>query len=119
MPDRSRAEACFTKAIGVARGQHARLLELRAATDLARLWHDTRPDNDIHALLQPILAAIEGGETARDVRSARSLLDGQDQEIPAVCQSAPRAICIANINPRLHNGSEIFDQTAGNNSRTP
>jgi len=119
VPDRSRAEACFTKAIGVARGQHARLLELRAATDLARLWHDTRPDNDIHALLQPILAAIEGGETARDVCSASSLLDGQDQEIPAVCQSAPRAICIANINPRLHNGSEIFDQTAGNNSRTP
>jgi hypothetical protein len=104
VPDRARAEACFTKAVRVARGQHARLLELRAATDLARLWRDTRPDNDIHTLLQPILAAIEGGETARDVRNARSLLDEQDQEIPAVCQSAPRAICIANINPRLHNG---------------
>jgi predicted ATPase len=75
-PDRPRAEACFTKAIGVAKGQHARLLELRAATDLARLWRDTRPDRDPHALLQPILATIEGGETARDVRNARSLLDG-------------------------------------------
>ena len=76
VPDRSRAEACFTKAIGVAKGQHARLLELRAATDLARLWRDIRPDKDPHALLQPILATIEGGETARDVRNARSLLDG-------------------------------------------
>jgi class 3 adenylate cyclase/tetratricopeptide (TPR) repeat protein len=77
VPDRSRAEACFAKAIDVAKSQHARLLELRAATDLARLWRDTRPDQDLGALLQPILAEIEGGETARDVRNARSLLNGQ------------------------------------------
>ncbi len=77
MPDRSCAETCFAKAIDVARSQRARLLELRAATDLARLWRGTRPDKDLHALLQPILATIEGGETARDVRNARSLLNGQ------------------------------------------
>jgi predicted ATPase len=75
VPDRSRAEACFTQAIDIARRQDARLLELRAATDLARLWRDVRADNDLHALLLPILSAIEGGETARDVRNARSLLD--------------------------------------------
>ena len=39
-PDRARAEACFLKAIDIARSQEARLLELRAATDLARLWRD-------------------------------------------------------------------------------
>jgi predicted ATPase len=39
-PDRARAEACFLKAIEIARSQDARLLELRAATDLARLWRD-------------------------------------------------------------------------------
>ncbi len=77
VPDRSRAEACFTKAIDVARSQHTRLLELRAATDLAHLWRHTRPDKDLRALLQPILAKIEGGETALDVRKARSLLDGR------------------------------------------
>jgi class 3 adenylate cyclase len=77
-PDRSHAEACFTKAIDVARHQHARLLELRAATDLARLWRDARPNDDLRALLQPVLAAIEGGETTRDVRNARRLLNGQD-----------------------------------------
>jgi class 3 adenylate cyclase len=77
VPDRSCAETCFAKAIDVARSQHARLLELRAATDLARLWRSTRPDKDLHALLQPVLATIEGGETARDVRNARSLLNGQ------------------------------------------
>ena len=73
-PDRARAEACFLKAIEIARSQEARLLELRAATDLARLWRDTGSPNDPRALLEPILATIEGGETTRDVRNARALL---------------------------------------------
>jgi class 3 adenylate cyclase/predicted ATPase len=72
-PDRLRAEACFVKAFEVARSQEARLLQLRAAADLAQLWRDTRSDNDPRALLEPILAAIEGGETSRDVRNARAL----------------------------------------------
>ena len=75
-PDRPRAEASFLKAIDIARSQEARMLELRAATDLARLWRDTGSPNDSHALLEPILAAIEGGETTRDVRNARALLAG-------------------------------------------
>jgi len=73
-PDRARAEACFTKAIEVARNQQARLLELRAATDLARLRRGSRANSDIRGLIEPILAMIEGGETARDVREARALL---------------------------------------------
>ena len=48
--------------------------QLRAANDLARLWRDNRSDRDPRALLQPILATIEGGETSRDVRNARTLL---------------------------------------------
>jgi tetratricopeptide (TPR) repeat protein len=75
-PDRLRAEACFKKAIEVARGQEARLLELRAAADLAQLWRDTGSDSDPRAMLEPILAAIEGGETTRDVRNARAALAG-------------------------------------------
>jgi hypothetical protein len=31
-------------------------------------------ENDPRALLEPILAGIEGGETSRDVRNARALL---------------------------------------------
>jgi class 3 adenylate cyclase/tetratricopeptide (TPR) repeat protein len=73
-PDRARAEACFLHAIEIARGQEARLLELRAATDLARLWRDTGSPKDPRALLEPILATIEGGETTPDVRNARALL---------------------------------------------
>ena len=58
----------------IARSQEARLLELRAATDLARLWRDAVSPNDPRALLEAILAQIEGGESLRDVRDARALL---------------------------------------------
>jgi class 3 adenylate cyclase/predicted ATPase len=73
-PDRLRAKTCFVKAIEIARSQEARLLQLRAAADLARLWRDTRSDGDPRELLEPILATIEGGELSRDVRNARALL---------------------------------------------
>lgn len=73
-PDRKRAEECFVNAIEIARGQEGRLLHLRAACDLALLWRDIGANNDPRALLEPILATIEGGETAPDVRNARSLL---------------------------------------------
>jgi predicted ATPase len=73
-PDRVRAETCFIQALDIARVQEARLLQLRAAIDLAELWREARPDGDLRSLLEPILATIEGGETARDVRNARALL---------------------------------------------
>lgn len=73
-PDWARAEACFAKAIEVARRQEACLLELRAANDLARLWLDTNSGNDPRGMVASVLAKIEGGETARDVRNARALL---------------------------------------------
>jgi predicted ATPase len=73
-PDKPRAEACLLQAIDIARQQSARMLELRAATDLARLWRDSGSNNDPRALLEPILETIEGGEKLRHVREARALL---------------------------------------------
>jgi class 3 adenylate cyclase len=73
-PQLAQGEACFLQAIKIAGQQKTRMLELRAAIDLGRLWRDTGSPNDPRALLEPILAAIEGGETTRDVRSARVLL---------------------------------------------
>jgi len=72
--DPARAEACFHQAIEIARGQDARLLELRAAIDLGRLWQGRRASDEIRALIEPILGQIEGGETAPDVRNAHALL---------------------------------------------
>ncbi|MBP0619482.1 adenylate/guanylate cyclase domain-containing protein [Cupriavidus consociatus] len=53
------AEACFHKAIEVARHQHARSLELRAALDLAQLW---RQQGKEQAAIQ-LLAGIRNGLT--------------------------------------------------------
>jgi predicted ATPase len=74
--DRSRAEACFRKALEIARSQQGRLLELRAANDLARLWRNSNSGGDVRALLEPILEAVEGGADTRDVRAAHELLSG-------------------------------------------
>jgi class 3 adenylate cyclase len=74
--DRSRAEACFKKAIEIARSQQGRLLELRAANDLARLWRNSNTGGDVRALLEPILETFEGGADTRGVRSAHELLAG-------------------------------------------
>jgi predicted ATPase len=38
VPDVCQAEACFHQALDIARQQHAKSWELRAATSLARLW---------------------------------------------------------------------------------
>ena len=43
-----------------------------AQRPISRGFGATRSPNDPRALLEPILAAIEGGETARDVRNARA-----------------------------------------------
>ena len=74
--DRSCAEACFRKAIEIARSQQGRLLELRAANDLARLRRKSNSGGDVRALLEPILETVEGGADTRDVRNAHELLAG-------------------------------------------
>ena len=74
--DRSRAEACFRKAIEIARSQQGRLLELRAANDLAHLWRNSNSGGDLRALLEPILETVEGGADTRDVHNAHELLAG-------------------------------------------
>src|SRR5205085_8136778 len=50
-PDPTRAEACFLRAIDVARRQHARSFELRAAASLARLWRQRGRGQDARLLL--------------------------------------------------------------------
>jgi predicted ATPase len=72
--DPKRAEAAFLKAIEVARTQEARMHELRAVVDLARLWRGTGSIHDPLLLLQHGLSEIEGGQNSRHVRAARSFL---------------------------------------------
>ena len=60
--DNQGAEAAYLKAIEIAQQQEARMHELRAATELARLGRTKATNRDPRMLLEPILNAIEGGE---------------------------------------------------------
>jgi predicted ATPase len=69
------AASRFQRAIDVARSQHAKLLELRAATSLARLWRDQGKRAGAHDLLAPIYGWFTEGFDTADLKDAKALLD--------------------------------------------
>jgi predicted ATPase len=69
------SEACFRRAIEVSSGQKARLLELRAATSLARLWSDRGRNAEARDLLAPIYGWFTEGFGTLDLKEAKILLD--------------------------------------------
>jgi predicted ATPase len=69
------AEACFQKAIAVARRQSAKSLELRAATSLARLWQQQGKQRAAHALLVEIYSWFTEGFDTKDRQEAKALLE--------------------------------------------
>lgn len=74
-PDATKAELCFERALAVARDQHARSWELRAATSMARLWHARGRCNDARGLLQPVFDWFTEGFDTADLKDAEALLD--------------------------------------------
>jgi predicted ATPase len=74
-PDLAEAETGFSRAIGVAREQGAKMWELRAATSLARLWRDQGRHAEAHDLLAPIYGWFTEGFDMPDLRDAKALLD--------------------------------------------
>jgi len=68
------AEEAYCRAIEVARGQQAKLLELDAATALARLWHDQGRTTEARELLQPVYDWFTEGLDSRQLIEARGLL---------------------------------------------
>jgi len=73
--DSDAAEAAFGEAIEVSCGQQARLLELRAATSLARLWGEQGQRAKAHALLAPVYGWFTEGFDTADLKEAKTLLD--------------------------------------------
>jgi predicted ATPase len=69
------AEDHFRQALDWARRQGALSWELRAATSLARLWHDQGRSVDATALLQPVYDRFTEGFGTADLQSAQALLD--------------------------------------------
>jgi tetratricopeptide (TPR) repeat protein len=69
------AEAELQRALTIARQQQARWWELRAATDLARHWHDEGRYVEANSLLQPIYAWFVEGFDTSGLKDAKALLD--------------------------------------------
>ena len=75
-------EACFRKALEVARRQQAKSWELRAAVSLARLWQSQGKRQDAYCLLAPVYAWFTEGFGAADLQDAKALLDGNSGVAP-------------------------------------
>jgi predicted ATPase len=69
------AEACFQRALDVARRQEAKSLELRAAMSLARLWQRQGKRDAAHALLAPSYGWFTEGFDTADLQEAKALLE--------------------------------------------
>jgi class 3 adenylate cyclase/predicted ATPase len=63
------------KAIRIARGQQAKSLELRAATDLARFWGEQGRRAEAHELLAPVYGWFTEGFDTPDLKEAKALLE--------------------------------------------
>jgi predicted ATPase len=74
-PDAAKAEAYFERALTVARQQHAKSFELRAAMSLARLWRDQGKVRQARELLAPVYGWFTEGFDTRDLKEAKALLE--------------------------------------------
>jgi class 3 adenylate cyclase/tetratricopeptide (TPR) repeat protein len=68
------SEACFLRALEVARQQGSRSMQLRLSTDLAHLWHRLGKSGQALALLGPVHTSFAEGFTAPDFVEAETLL---------------------------------------------
>ena len=73
--DAAKAEACFERALAVARAQQAKSWELRAAISMARLWRDQGKPDEARDLLAPVYGWFTEGFDTLDLKQAKALLD--------------------------------------------
>src|SRR6266436_2510164 len=72
--DEAAAEAAFIRALGVARAQHARIFELRAAIGLARLYQSQSRIDAARDVLTPIVGMWSKNSDLPEAREATRLL---------------------------------------------
>ena len=73
--NQAEAEACFNRAIDVARRQSAKSPELRAAVSLTRLWQRQGKVSEARDLLAPVYNWFSEGFGMTDLKEAKALLD--------------------------------------------
>jgi predicted ATPase len=72
-PD-AEVESLLDQALITARGQRARSLELRAATDLARLWINQGKRAEARGVLESIYGRFSEGFDTQDLNEAQAVL---------------------------------------------
>jgi len=68
-------ERALRTALEIAEKQGAFLLKLRAATSLARLWHEQGKRDEARELLAPVYGWFTEGFDTRDLKEAKALLE--------------------------------------------
>jgi class 3 adenylate cyclase/predicted ATPase len=68
------AEQCLSDALKIAQDQHATMLELRAATSLARLWKTRNKVDEARRILNAVCAKFHEGVDNFDLKEARTVL---------------------------------------------
>jgi predicted ATPase len=69
------AEACFQRALTIARQHQAKSLELRSAVSLSRLWQQQGKHDQARRLLGAVYGWFTEGFDTGDLKEARALLD--------------------------------------------
>jgi predicted ATPase len=69
------AEELYREALSIARTQEAKLWELRAARDLARLWGEQGRRTEARDLVAPVYGWFTEGSDTADLKEAKALLD--------------------------------------------
>ena len=73
--DAAKAKGYFERALTIARKQHAKSWELRAAMSMARLLRDQGKPQQARDLLAPIYGWFTEGFDTLDLKEAKALLD--------------------------------------------
>jgi predicted ATPase len=73
--NQAEAEACFHKALEIARSQQAKSFELRTATSLAKLWQHQGKRVEAHEVLAPVYGWFTEGFDTADLQDAKALLE--------------------------------------------
>src|SRR4030095_14227817 len=91
------AEACFLKAIDIARKQQAKSLELRAAASLARLRQLQGKRAETHQMLSEIYNWFTEGFDTKDLQEAKALLadlNWTKQHLDTQAASCEVSVCV-------------------------
>lgn len=73
--DLDASQHAFEKALQTARGQRAKIYELRAATDLSRLWGEQGQRTRARDLLEPVYGWFTEGFDTVDLKEAKDLIN--------------------------------------------